>query len=141
MLEITAHDIAALNDEDLRSLVGRLCEAELHSAGVTPSSVTWGGNQNAPDGGIDVRVAINDGVQTVGFIPRADVGFQVKKTDFTPGLIASEMRPAGKLRPSIADLILRRGAYIIASSGSDVSDSALQGRLKLHRNDGTFGKA
>jgi hypothetical protein len=29
MFEVTGDDIAALNDEDLRTLVGRLCEAEL----------------------------------------------------------------------------------------------------------------
>jgi hypothetical protein len=82
MLEITGQDIAALNDEDLRSLVGRLCEAELRAAGLTTSSVTWGGNQNAPDGGIDVRVALSAEIQAVKFLPRADIGFQVKKTDF-----------------------------------------------------------
>lgn len=129
MLEITSQDIAALNDEDLRGLVGRLCEAELRAAGLPTSAATWGGNQNAADGGIDVRVALHGEIQVVDFLPRADVGFQVKKTDFTPGLIAPEMRPRGSLRASIIDLIKRRGAYIIASSGADASDSALQDRL------------
>jgi len=32
MFEITREDIAALNDEDLRSLIGLLCEAELRRA-------------------------------------------------------------------------------------------------------------
>jgi hypothetical protein len=120
MLEITGLDVAALNDEDSRGLVGRLCEAEVRAAGLPTSSVTWGGNQNAPDGGIDVRVALDGEVQAVDFLPMTNVGFQVKKTDFTPGLIAPEMRPSGRLRPSITD---------IASSGSDASDSALQDRL------------
>src|SRR5688572_24946233 len=61
MLEITGNDIAALRDEDLRSLVGNLCESELRSRGLSTSAVTWGGNQNAADGGIDVRVRIQDG--------------------------------------------------------------------------------
>jgi hypothetical protein len=134
MLEITGNDIAALNDEDLRSLVGRLCESELRSRGLSTSAVTWGGNQNAPDGGIDVRVKIEDGEPPGGFVPRASVGFQVKKTDFTPGLIGPEMRPSGQLRDSITGLVDVRGAYIIASSGSDTSDSALEARLNAMRS-------
>ena len=43
MLEITGDDIAALNDEDLRTLIGRLCEAELRARNLTTSAVTWGG--------------------------------------------------------------------------------------------------
>jgi hypothetical protein len=134
MLEITGDDIATLNDEDLRSLVGRLCESELRSLGLSTSAVTWGGNQNAADGGIDVRVRIEDGAALTGFIPRTSVGFQVKKTDFTPGLISPEMRPLGQLRPSINNLIDERGAYIIASSGSDTSNSALTDRLVAMRS-------
>ena len=131
MLEITGSDIAALNDEDLRSLVGRLCEAEMRSRGLPTSAVTWGGNQNAADGGIDVRVRIDDSANALrdGFVPRANTGFQVKKSDFTPGLIGPEMRPSGQLRASISGLIDERGAYIIASSGSDTSDSAWTDRL------------
>ena len=134
MLEITGNDIAALNDEDLRSLVGRLCETELRSQGLSTSAVTWGGNQNAADGGIDVRVRIEDGAPPGGFVPRVSIGFQVKKTDFTPGLITPEMRPSGQLRTSISALIGERGAYIIASSGSDTSDSALTDRLNAMRS-------
>lgn len=134
MLEIVGDDIAALNDEDLRSLVGRLCETELRSRGLSTSAVTWGGNQNAADGGIDVRVRIEDGASPGGFVPRTSIGFQVKKTDFTPGLIIPEMRPSGQLRGSINSLIEERGAYIIASSGSDTSDTALTDRLNAMRS-------
>lgn len=134
MLEITGDDIAALNDEDLRSLLGQLCESELRSQGLSTSAVTWGGNQNAADGGIDVRVRIEDGAAPGGFVPRTSIGFQVKTADFTPGLINPEMRPSGQLRPSINSLIDERGAYIIASSGSDTSDSALTDRLDAMRS-------
>jgi hypothetical protein len=47
MVEITSDDIALLNDEDLRTLVGLLCECELRAKGYSAASVTWGGNQNA----------------------------------------------------------------------------------------------
>jgi hypothetical protein len=132
MIEITGADISALGDEDLRTLVGLLCEADARLHGIPTSAVTWGGNQNAPDGGIDVRLNAPAGNAT-GFLPRLCIGFQVKKTDFTPGLIPGEMRPSGVLRPSIRQLIEQGGAYIIASSGTDASDSALNDRVEAMR--------
>lgn len=54
MFEITRDDIAALNDEDLRTLIGLLCEADLRRANLPVSAATWGGNQAAKDGGLDV---------------------------------------------------------------------------------------
>src|SRR5216683_6871227 len=70
MFEITADDIALLNDENLRALVARLCEAEVRRRGFSASCVTWGGSQNAADGGIDVRVALPPGSIIDGFVPR-----------------------------------------------------------------------
>lgn len=58
MLELTSDDIANLTDSDLRALVARLCEAELMRRGLSTSAVTWGGSQDAPDGGIDVRIGL-----------------------------------------------------------------------------------
>jgi hypothetical protein len=131
MLEISSEDIFRLSDEDLRRLVGQLCEAELRARGLPTSGAIWSGDQNAADGGIDVRVATE---RTVGgFLPRPNIGFQVKKTDFTPALIGPEMRPSGDLRPSISALIQQGGAYIIVSSGANTSDSALKDRLDAMR--------
>ncbi len=79
MFEITSDDIALLNDEDLRTLVGRLCESEARKGGFSASAVTWGGHQNAADGGLDVRVALPVGAAIDGFVPRPATGFQVKK--------------------------------------------------------------
>jgi len=128
MLEITADDIALLNDEDLRSLVGRLCESEMRRRGISPSCVTWGGNQNAKDGGLDVRVALPSHVEPEGFIPRTNTGFQVKAEDTPPAKIRSEMRPNGTLRPATQKLADQSGAYIIVSSEGSTSDIALQSR-------------
>src|SRR5437867_10017306 len=99
MFEITPDDIARLSDEELRSLVGFLCEAELRSRGFPVSAVTWGGNQNAADGGIDVRVALPAGTAINGFVPRPLVGFQVKKPDMTPAAIEPEMPPRRRVAP------------------------------------------
>lgn len=128
MLEITPDDIALLNEADLRTLVGLLCEAELKARDLSPKHVTWGGHQNAEDGGIDVRVGLPAETATDGFIPRLDTGFQVKREDLQPGKILAEMRPSGSLRDSIQDLANRKGAYIIVSSQGSVSDSSLRRR-------------
>ena len=130
MFEVTAKDIAILNDEDLRSLVALLCEAELRKRGMQTSAVSWGGDQNAPDGGVDVRVDLPKKKKVEGFVPRVSTGFQVKKSDMARKEILKEMRPRGKIRPVIRELAKLSGAYIIVSSNGSVSDSALRNRRK-----------
>ncbi|NQX65675.1 hypothetical protein HQN90_05995 [Paenibacillus alba] len=134
MLEITGNDIKELNDTDLRSLVGLLCEAELRSAGLPIAGVTWGGHQNASDGGLDVRVEITATLPSDSFIPRSGTGFQVKKPDMPPSEIITEMRPEGALRQVIKDLADANGAYIIISSQGSTSDSSLKKRKTAMQN-------
>jgi hypothetical protein len=126
--EITADDIALLNDVDLRSLVGFLCESEARRRGLPTSCVTWGGSQTAADGGLDVRVAFPPGTIIEGFVPRAATGFQVKKPDMPRGAILAEMRPNEELREVIKKLADESGAYIIVSSTGSTSDAALKNR-------------
>ncbi|MEK4290420.1 hypothetical protein [Paenibacillus sp. FSL P4-0502] len=128
MLDITGNDITELNDTDLRSLIGLLCEAELHNMGLPIAGVTWGGHQNASDGGIDVRVEVDSALQNDGFIPRSNTGFQVKKPDMPRAAIIDEMRPDNQLRQVIKDLADNNGAYIIVSSQGSTADSALRNR-------------
>ncbi len=128
MFEITSEDIALLDDVNLRSLVGRLCESEMRRHGISPSCVTWGGDQKAADGGIDVRVELPPNVEIKGFIPRPNTGFQAKAEDTPPSKILSEMRPNGDLRPAIRELADKSGAYILISSIGSTSDIALQKR-------------
>jgi len=128
MLEITPDDIARLNDEQLRAVIARLCEAEVQGRGLSSSHVTWGGNQNAADGGIDVRVALPPTSVVDGFVPRPATGFQVKQQDMPAGEITDEIRPNDVIRPSIQALADQSGAYIIVSSQGSTADSALTNR-------------
>ena len=109
-------------------LVALLCEAELRFQGLSVAGVTWGGNQNAADGGLDVRVELSEQPRRDGFIPRAVTGFQVKKPDMPRGKILAEMTPDGVLRPVIRNLAKSGGAYIIVSGTGSTSDSVLQNR-------------
>jgi hypothetical protein len=129
MFEVTGDDIALLNDVDLRTLVALLCEAELSARGLSPAAVTWGGSQTAADGGLDVRVALPEGTEIDGFVPRFSTGFQVKKPDMPKSAILKEVRPNGKIRPVILALAQEEGAYIIVSSNGSTADSTL-GRRK-----------
>lgn len=134
MFAVTAEQIELLNDTDLRALVRLLCEQELRALGHSPAAVTAGGNQNAKDGGIDVRVDLPYGTDISGFVPAAASGFQVKAQDMPRGAILNEMAPDNTLRPSIADLASMRGAYILVSSRGSLADSALQDRKNAMRS-------
>ena len=128
MFDITPDDINQLNDPDLRELVGRFCEAERVSCGLSAAEVTWGGNQTAADGGLDVRVALPPRVSIEGFVPRPSTGFQVKTPDMPRAAILPEMRPAGAIRPVIQERADEAGAYVIVSSKGSTADSALRNR-------------
>jgi hypothetical protein len=76
--DVSSAQIAALDDEGLRLLVARLCEADLRGRLLPTSAVLYGGNQIASDGGIDVRVELPAATDIAGFIPRPATGFQAK---------------------------------------------------------------
>ena len=122
LLEILGDDIARLNDADLRTLVGLLCEADYRRAGRSTRGITWGGNQDAGDGGLDVVVRDEVPPPANSFVPRSITGFQVKKPDMPKAKILNEMRKKGVLREEIRRLIDTKGAYIIVSSSGSTSD-------------------
>lgn len=128
MIEITPQHIADLADDDLRTLVGLLCESELRSLGLPTSGVTFGGHQDAPDGGLDVRVTLPPTTPIEGFVPRPETGFQVKKSKMPRNKISAEMRPRGQIRPVVQELANKSGAYIIVSSASTAAGSVLEER-------------
>src|SRR5215207_7601014 len=134
MFEITKEHISALNDTDLRTLIGLLCEAELRRAKLPVAAVTWGGAQTAKDGGLDVRVSLPAGTKVEGFIPRPATGFKVKKHDLPASLVEKEIKPEGSVRRVIEELATESGAYIIVSAAGSTSDSALNDRRSAMAN-------
>lgn len=129
MLKVNKADIENLNDSELRELIGLLCESELNSQMHSSVAVTYGGNQDASDGGVDVRVSLKSGTLEGGYIPRNKTLFQVKVPSMSAASIEKEMKPEGILRESIKEVICNKGAYIIVSSKSDCTDSMLENRL------------
>jgi hypothetical protein len=134
MFDVIGQDISFLSDEDLRTLVGRLCEAELRRLGLSPLCATWGGNQNAVDGGVDVRITLGDSALLGAAFARPNAVYQVKAEDMARGKILAEMKPDGRVRPSIRELAASGGSYIIVSSKGSVSDSSLADRRSAMRD-------
>lgn len=126
IFSITVKDVQALNDTQARELVARLCRAELRANGVSESAVTWGGDQRAKDGGVDVRVSVPGPVKVTYFIKANEVVFQIKAEKFGPAKIGPEMAPRQKLRQAIIELGKVGGAFVIVSTRDSLSDSSLK---------------
>ena len=133
LIDITGDDISLLNDTDLRVLIGLLCEADYRASNLSTSGITYGGNQDASDGGLDVVVK-SVGIPLNGFIKRASTGIQVKKSAMPRAEIIKEMKPNGILRDEIRVLINDSGAYIIVSSGDSATHSMLKARQNAMRD-------
>ena len=129
LLEITGNDIARLDDAELRELIGLSCEADYRLAGLPTKGITWGGHQDACDGGLDVVVRGEIPPPQNSFIPRSITGFQVKKSDMPRNRILKEMQRNGILREEIKALIQESGAYIIVSSSGSTTYTALRNRV------------
>lgn len=134
MFEVTGEDIQRLGDGQFRTLVARLALAELAGQQLPLSVITAGGNQDAKDGGIDVRVELDRPLVSPDFVPRSRTGFQVKKPDVGPQAITKEMRPDGALRAAIGALADVGGAYIIVSAQGSVADKPLADRRRAIRD-------
>lgn len=128
IFRITSANIKALNDGQARELVARLCKAELQAKGIGTDAVTWGGDQRAKDGGVDVRVEAAAGTAISGYIPKDSTIYQVKAEPFGKPKIPGEMAPKGALRPAISDLAGKSGAYVLVSTRDDLSDLSLSER-------------
>lgn len=133
LLEITGDDIALLNDTDLRTLIGLLCEADFWLGGLPTSGIIWGGHQDASDDGMDVTVHSDVDLPKNSLVPRKITGFQVKKPDMQPSRIEKEMKPNGELREEIKALIEEGGAYIIVNSTGTTTKKALKDRVEAMR--------
>lgn len=129
VFEIDATHIAALDDAQLRELIRRLCAAELRRHGLPLSALAFGGDQDAPDGGIDGRVTLPAGSPPLDFIPKPQTGFQAKRTNITAGKVRDAMQLKGTLYPSIRALGASGGAYVIVSGKASATDSDFTGRI------------
>jgi hypothetical protein len=129
IFSITVNNIRDLTDEQARELIARLCRAELRKSNISQAAVTWGGDQRAKDGGVDVRVDVDPPRGISGYIKNDRSAFQVKAENFSRGKIPGEMAPNGALRPAIIDLAKSNGSYVIASTRDSLSDSSRSERV------------
>ena len=111
ILEIDQKDLASLSIDDSEELLLRLCEAEVQARGYSARHTRLSGKTSAPDGGIDVQIAIPDKKFRGDFVPCSETIFQVKNTKVAPSDIKAEITKHPDLFTSLAD---SGGAYIIA---------------------------
>lgn len=129
IFKITAKDIESLTDVDARELIARLSREDARKSGFSQSVVTWGGDQKAADGGVDVKFNASNSVSLDAYIPKASTNIQVKAEKFGPAKVTSEMEPDGVIREFFQELAKTDGAYIIAASKDGVSDIFLKKRV------------
>jgi len=120
--------IKSLDDKIARELIARLCRAELRKQSLPDSCVTWGGDQRAKDGGVDVRVDCATALISPNFIKASQTIFQVKAEKFPPAKITKEMAPRGDIRGIFHEISQASGAYVIVSTKDDISDEGLRTR-------------
>lgn len=127
---VTTEDIGQLTDVQARELVARLCQAEVSRRGGSTAAVTWGGDQRASDGGVDVRVEVVPPRGIATFLPNDKSCFQVKAENFNVAKIQKEMAPKGVLRPIFQALADDGAAYVIVTTRTNTSDTGLDQRTK-----------
>ncbi|MGH6651084.1 MAG: helix-turn-helix domain-containing protein [Sphingopyxis sp.] len=120
--------VARLGDEDLRSLLGKLLEAEARARGIGTEAIGLGGNQTARDGGIDALIRWKGHPAPGGSLPARTIYMQCKATTMRAADIDKEMRPKGAARPIFAELAAEKGAYLIIST-DDPGTKALEARV------------
>ncbi|MBJ8993959.1 GTPase family protein [Citrobacter braakii] len=120
--------IKSLDDKIARELIARLCRAELRKQALPDYCVTWGGDQRAKDGGVDVRVDCATALISLNFIKANQTIFQVKAEKFPPAKIMQEMAPRGDIRDIFHEISQVFGAYVIVSTKDDISDEGLRSR-------------
>jgi len=131
LFDVTGDEIASLSDDDLRELVGRLCEADFRRENLPVTGIFWGGHQDAADAGFDVSVVGNLTPPSNSFVLRSVTGFQVKKPKMLASKISKEMLKKGVLKEGIQKLLKQGGAYVIVSSGdSTTHGKALKNRIE-----------
>lgn len=128
LFDITPADVQALNDVDARTLVAKLCEAEIRAHGGSAVGLIAGGAQTAPDGGSDVRVTADIERFQAGFISRAQTVFQVKAEPMPKARIRAEIRPRGVIRPILQELAREGGGYVIVSTRDNLAEPSLLSR-------------
>ena len=144
IFKITAKDIESLSDVDARELIARLSREDARKSGFSQSVVTWGGDQKAADGGVDVKFNANAPVAPDAYIPKGITNIQVKAEQFGPAKVTEEMQPKGAIREFFEELANNGGAYIVAATRDGVSDVFLKKRVAameaVLKNNGLAGK-
>lgn len=98
MLKVSKKQIQDLKDDDLRELIVLLSISTLNKYRISSKSVSYGGSQDAKDGGVDIRIKFGKKQPINDFIDNKNVIIQVKVPNMTASGIKKEMCPCNFLR-------------------------------------------
>lgn len=127
MFNVSAKQVARLDDEQLVDLLRQLLHAEARAIGLPLAGAHVPAQITIPDGGEDGRMLWSGGAERTDFLPHRFNVFQVKATDVTAASLRAETQIAGRsrrnrkmdatpaLRPVLVDALAVGGAYIIAT--------------------------
>lgn len=96
LFEVTADEIARLNQNQLPALLRKLLILESQKFGIPLSSVNVARQVLAPDGGIDGSIKWEGDLERTDYIPQKHVVFQCKATDMTPTSAGNEVKKRWK---------------------------------------------
>jgi len=131
MLQVTKKEIQNLKDDELRELIKELCISSLRECNISSKCVISGGNQDASDGGVDIRIKSDTDIIQDNYISNKNTIIQVKVPKMPPTSIKNEMKPKDILRSCIKELADLGGSYIIVSSSEDLTDPLYNARIDM----------
>ncbi|EEB70876.1 conserved hypothetical protein [Ruegeria sp. R11] len=131
IFEIEKDDLLGLDDGQLEELIARLCEAELAAKRQPINSVRWGGSITAADGGVDIRVTVEDPAFVGEFIRRGDTVYQAKVPSMAKAAIKREISGKDTSKALFQALAASHGAYVIISLKDDLAPDKLAERRQL----------
>lgn len=128
---VSAQDVERLDDRQLNDLLNHLIRLELKAMRAEGVRFYGVGSPaiSVADAGLDSKVEISRTPVTSRFVPSELVGYQYKAGDIPPREAAKHFCDSkGKLKPLVADLLKKRGTYVLAC-GRAYTEKQLKARL------------
>jgi hypothetical protein len=135
-VEITEADIERLEGFELRELVGRLCQADLCRAGYPINLVSWSSGPTLSHDDSYVHLQLPPDVLRISACWTGESIFDCRSrvdTDSDGIHRALNLEGSQTLRPALAELFSRGGAYILVSAQGTTEPFLIHCNLKAMR--------
>lgn len=129
--EVSEDEVGRLGATELVQLIKRLIQADLQLWGVPVSAIHGTLKINVPDGGEDIRAEWSQPSAVTGVSEYYFTVFQSKAEKLTDAKVRSEPLETGgrRLKPAVAEVVSRRGTYIIVTSKTNLTTPKRNSKL------------